>query len=586
MKPSRVLVSFALTLAAAYLLGQAPAATPATLPATTPYPVTITIDAAHPSGPLNPIWRWEGYDEPNYTYLPNGTKLVHEFADAATTQGPAYFRTHYLLCTGDGTPRLKWGSTNAYTEDADSKPIYDFTIVDKIFDVYVKAGAKPYAQIGMMPKALSSHSDPYEPTWRVNGGSLFAGWAYPPKDYDKWRELVFQWAKHCVDRYGLKEVESWYWEVWNEANIGYWKGSPEEFQKLYDYAADGLKRAVPNARVGGAETAGPGDKFQTNFLTHCLDGTNFATGKKGSPLDSFSFHAKGSPSLNRDGEPHVRMGVANQLRDINSGFQIAAARPETKKLPIIIGESDPDGCAGCPAAGTLNPQYGYRNSALFAVYTIEQLTRTLDLADRHGVNLKGSVTWAFEFEDQPLFAGFRALATDGLDLPVLHVYRMLGKMGAQRLVVSSTGDVGLDSIMRNGVRDGLQNGVRVPTLPDVHALAARDDRRVTVIAWNYHDDDLPGPVAAIYLAINGLPAHVLTATLTEWRIDADHSNVYAAWKTMASPAKPTAEQRVKLEEAATLATLHGPVPQPLTAGSAKIHIDLPRQGVSLLELSW
>jgi xylan 1,4-beta-xylosidase len=548
-------------------------------PATTfaPYAVTISVDASNPTGRLTPIWRWEGYDEPNYTYMPNGRKLINEFSEAGAAQGPAYFRAHYLLCTGDGVGRPKWGSTNVYTEDAAGKPVYDWSLLDKVFDTYMQAGAKPYAQIGMMPKALSSHPDPYEPTWTVKGGNLFTGWAYPPNDYNKWRELVYQWGKHCLDRYGQKEVESWYWEVWNEANIGYWKGTPEEFQKTYDYAADGLRKAIPNARVGGAETAGAGGNFQNSFIDHCLNGTNFATGKTGSPLDSISFHAKGAPTFVRQGEPHVRMGIANQLRDINNGFQIVASRPQTIGLPIVIGESDPDGCAGCPATGSLNPQYGYRHGPLFAVYTIEQLTRTLDLAARHQVNLLGSVTWAFEFEDQPIFGGFRALATDGIDLAVFNVYRMLGKMGSRRLAVNSSGDVGLDTILRGGVRGNN---------PDVSALAARDDKRVTIIAWNYHDDDLPGPAADISLNVAGLPADLAKATLTEWRIDETHSNAHAQWKSLGSPAKLDAQQRKQMEAASRLAVIRDAAELPLTRGSAELKLDLPRQGVSLIEIKW
>eukprot|EP01035_Chromulina_nebulosa_P063870 gene63870-87349_t len=135
-----------------------------------------------------------------------------------------YFRTHALLVTGDGTPALKWGSTNAYTEDAQGRPIYDWTIVDRIFDAYLAHGVKPYAQIGFMPQALSTKPEPYQHEWRPGFpyNDIYTGWAYPPKDYTKWAELVYQWVKHCVARYGAKEVESWYWEVWNEPNIGYW----------------------------------------------------------------------------------------------------------------------------------------------------------------------------------------------------------------------------------------------------------------------------------------------------------------------------------------------------------------------------
>ena len=115
----------------------------------------------------------------------------------------------------------------------------------------------------------------------------------------------------------------WYWEVWNEPNIGYWQGTPEEFHKLHDYAIDGVRRALPTARVGGPDTAGSGGQFLRDFLEHCLRGTNYATGKIGTPLDFISFHAKGAPTF-VDG--HVRMGIADQLRDDRRGLRASSRR--------------------------------------------------------------------------------------------------------------------------------------------------------------------------------------------------------------------------------------------------------------------
>src|SRR5437773_2507065 len=117
------------------------------------FPVTITVDAARPQGELKPIWRFFGADEPNYASMKDGRKLLAELGQLGSP--PAYFRAHNLLTTGDGTPALKWGSTNAYTEDAQGKPIYDWRIVDRIFDTYRERGLRPYAQIGFMPQALS-----------------------------------------------------------------------------------------------------------------------------------------------------------------------------------------------------------------------------------------------------------------------------------------------------------------------------------------------------------------------------------------------------------------------------------------------
>ena len=349
--------------------------------------------------------------------MKDGKALLAELA----TLGPqtVFVRTHNLLTSGDGTPALKWGSTGAYTEDAQGRPHYDWTIVDRIFDTYLERGLKPYVQIGFMPQALSRKPEPYQHHWSPQGGNISTGWAYPPTDYRKWGELVYQWVTHCVSRYGRSEVEQWYWEVWNEPNIMYWRGTAEEYHRLYDHAADAVKRALPAARVGGPEIAGPrtpeAARFLRDFIEHCLRGTNHATGKVGAPLDFLAFHAKGSPRI-ADG--HVQMGIATQLQDIDRGFEVVASFPELKGRPIVIGESDPDGCAACPA--TVFPQNAYRNGSLYASYTAAAYARTLDLAEKHAVNLEGSLTWAFEFEDQPYFTGFRVLATGGIDLPVLN----------------------------------------------------------------------------------------------------------------------------------------------------------------------
>ena len=269
--------------------------------------VTIRVDAAKKLGPLNPVWTYFGYDEPNYTYTPRGHELISELV--ALSPVPVYIRTHNLLTTGNGTPALKWGSTNAYTEDASGRAIYDWKIVDQILDTYVHSGAKPFVEIGFMPEALSANPEPYQHNWPK--GKLDTGWAYPPKDYAKWAELVRQLVLHCAERYGESEVATWYFEVWNEPDIFYWHGTPEEYDKLYDFSADAVKRAMPAARVGGPATTGPAypkaAAFLQQFLEHCARGKNFATEKTGAPLDFISFHAKGSPKVV---EGHVELALA------------------------------------------------------------------------------------------------------------------------------------------------------------------------------------------------------------------------------------------------------------------------------------
>ncbi len=298
----------------------------------------IRIDLTRSKEPLKPIWAFFGYDEPNYTYMKDGKKLLTELSSLSPV--PVYVRTHNMLTTGDGTPHLKWGSTNAYTEDANGNPVHEWRIADSIFDTYIKRKMKPIAEIGFMPKALSIKPEPYEHEWTpaADYKKIFTGWAYPPKDYQKWGQLVYQWVQHCVERYGKKEVQSWWWEVWNEPDIGYWQGTREEYFKLYDFAADAVKRACPAARIGGPTTTSPRNEnanaYLAAFLAHCAEGTNYATGQKGSPLDYISFHAKGSPKFMNG---FVRMNMSVQLTDIYKGFQTIASS-KFKNLPVIIGE--------------------------------------------------------------------------------------------------------------------------------------------------------------------------------------------------------------------------------------------------------
>jgi xylan 1,4-beta-xylosidase len=532
------------------------------------FPVLIHINAAQPKGELHPIWRFFGADEPNYATMKNGKKLIGELG--ALSPKNVFFRAHNLLTSGDGTAAFKWGSTGAYDEDSSGKPSYNWKILDEIFDTYHERQVKPYVEIGFMPKALSIKPDPYQHHWgpRNRYDEIFTGWAYPPKDYKKWGDLIFELAKHCVEKYGRAEVESWYWEVWNEPNIGYWKGTPQEFLQLHDYAIDGVRRALPTAKVGGADSAGSGGRFTRQFLEHCLRGTNFATGKIGTPLDFISFHAKGAPIYTND---HVRMGIANQLRTVEDGFRIVASYPELKDKPIVIGESDPEGCAACQG-----PQLAYRNGTMYSSYTAACFARKHELAHKYGVNLESALTWAFEFEDQSYFAGFRTLASNGLDKPVLNVFRMFSRMHGRRLEVESDHAISLDDILKNGVRGQ----------PDISGLATIDKSELSIMLWHYHDDDVPGPAGEITLTISGLEAPRAGAKLEHFRIDEEHSNTFAAWKKMGSPQEPTPQQYAQLEKLGQLTALSSAQTVYVENGDAIVRINLPRQAVSLLKLSW
>src|SRR5215475_13216867 len=340
--------------------------------------VSIRVDASKSVGSMSSAWSYFGYDEPNYTYAANGKRLLHELS--AISPHPVYVRVHNLFTSGDGSASLKWGSTNVYTEDATGSPVYSWQIVDRIFDTFKEAGITPLVELGFMPQALSVHPDPYRHTFPQGPvDSIYTGWAYPPKDYAKWSELVFQFVRHLRERYGEAELKSWLWEVWNVPDIAYWKGTPEEYFKLYDFSVDAVLRAFPSARIGGPDSTGPANphatEFLRSFLDHCAHQRNYVTGQVGSLLDFISFHPKGAPKWQGD---HVQMGIARHLTAIEQGFKVVASFPEWRKTPIVLGESDPEGCAACSAKD--NPQNSYRNGPLYAAYTAEQLNLTIALA--------------------------------------------------------------------------------------------------------------------------------------------------------------------------------------------------------------
>ena len=529
-------------------------------------PVSIQVHTDQSIGPYTPIWNYFGADEPNYLYAPNGKKLLAELA--ALSPVPVYFRPHNLLTTGNGEASLKWGSTNVYTERPDGTPVYDFTITDRIFDALVSAHVRPLVEIGFMPQALSTHPEPYRHSFPK--GDIFTGWTFPPKNEAKWSKLVKAYSTHLRDRYG-SQTATWLWEVWNEPDIAYWHGTPAEYDRLYDLTAAAIRSVLPQARIGGPEATGVSDRsepFLRQFLEHCAHGKNAATGSTGAPLDFISYHPKGSP---RFVDGHVVMSVGTQLRAVERGMKVVASFPEWKHTPIILGESDPEGCAACQGS-----QNGYRNGPLYGVSVAEATMRTYELARKYGVTVQGAVTWAFEFEDQPAFAGFRELATDGIDKPVLNVFRMFGMLGGARpgavwLKTGSSGALPLEEIVEHSVS----------AAPDGNAVATRNGREVDVLVWNYHDADVAAPPVEIRLEVDGLKGKA--AWLSMFQMDTNTSNGYRAWQQMGRPPNPSPEQTAQLQKAAALAQTVNEEWE-VRGGKTELDFTLPRQGVALVRL--
>ncbi|MEO8019606.1 MAG: beta-xylosidase [Pseudomonadota bacterium] len=540
-------------------------------------PVPVTVHADRVVGEIRPIWNYFGYDEAGTTLTREGRDLLSKLN--ALSDEPIRIRVHHLLTSGDGTLALKWSSTNVYTEDAAGNARYDWTRLDAILDELTRPGIEPFVQAGFMPQALSSRPEPYTPTLVKSGlprDMVSGGAFYPPKDYQKWEALIETWARHSAERYGAERASSWLWELWNEPESSYWRGTKDEYFQLYDHFAAAVKRALPKARVGGPHVTDPGwkngDLFMQAFLEHCRSGRNAVTGGIGAPLDFVAFHAKGTTRLDEQGR--VEMNLRNHLKTIDTYGRVIAGFPEFAHLPVYIGESDPEGCAGCPA--TLDPERDYRRTSQFAAYTAASFMRKQDLLARSGGNLQGAVSWAFTFAEQPWFNGLRALTTNEVALPVFNTFELFARLGRQRVAVDAPSMIPVDAIIADSVRGE----------SDLGAVASLDSARsrLTILLWNYHD------VAGGYdnrrevqLTLAGLPRGGRGLRAVEYSIDEHSGNAYTAWLAMGSPQPPTAEQIAKLHAAAKMQAVARKVMR-TSAGNVQLKLSLPRQSVKLIEV--
>jgi xylan 1,4-beta-xylosidase len=530
-----------------------------------PAVVSIQVDTTQRGKPLRHVWQYYGYDECNYTTTPDCRALMRTVAQI--NPEPVYLRQHFLLNSGDGVAALKWSSTNVYTEDENGNPVYDWRIMDGIMDAVTASGCRPLVEIGLMPKDLSVRPDPYRPA-KPFGPNKGMGVFFPPKDYNKWAELIRQWARHTKARYKNAE-ETWLWELWNEPDIFYFQGTYEDYEKLFEYTEQALHEVMPEAVLGGPHVAGVG-KFMQRFLTHCAREKNSLTGKTGTRLDYIGFHAKGGIAFKNG---HVQMSMRGQLEKHQRGFAMVGSFPEFRNTPIIIGEADPDGAAAMPASKS--PERRYRNVPAYGAYVAAMMKYSLDLAEAEKVNLKGVLSWAFMFDGMPWFEGYRTLATNGIHKPVLNAFKMLGRLKGDELSVTSDGAVGLNDILKASVR----------AQPDINGMAVANGQIVKILIWNYHDFLVPAEPASIRLKVKLPPDFGSKVKVIHYRIDDTHSNAYTKWLELGSPQNPSPQMLIKLTSAMELQMLEPIRVIDITDNHVSFGFDLPRFGLSLIVLN-
>ena len=541
--------------------------------------VQVVVDAARTVGRLAHRWNYFGYDECNYTHSPGGMALLRKLGSLG---GPVYIRTHHLLCTGNRHGSYKWGSTNVYTEDRDGNPVEDYETIDRMIDIWLGSGCVPFFEIGFMPKDLA---DPREAengvSYTAGYGSVdeyrLRGWCQPPKDYDKWYRLILRLAEHLLARYGREEIGRWYFELWNEPDIFYWHGTPEEYCKLFDYTEAALHRVLPGARLGGPATTGTDDpegnasRFLRSFLEHTRSGVNHYSGEIGTRLDFTSFHTKGgnyrSDALAEKQLPSVRTFLANvetQSRIIREcGYG---------DLECVLSEADPDGWA---AGGRFdNFNLNFRNTEYYASYVMSAYKHLFDLAETLRMDIR-PLTWAFMFEGERCFEGTRSLSTQGIDKAVLNLFRMLARLGTRRVELRSGRD--RDPL---AFRDpcGTEEG------PEVTGWALCDGPdALQVLLCCHHDDWDLRETFDISLTLKNLPMEG-QVTVTHTRIDADHSNACAEWERLGRPDWPDGAQRAAILARSGPEHLAPPETAEIRGGALELRFPLPTHGISLIEI--
>ena len=531
--------------------------------------IQARADASLSAGELPHRWNYVGYDECNYTHSPGGMALIRKIGSLGQ---PFHIRTHHLLCTGIRHGFYKWGSTNIYTEDPEGNPVYDFETVDRIVDIWLENNCLPFFELGFMPKDLA---DPRE---AENGASYIAGygsmdeyrlrgWCQPPKDYGRWYELIFRLAVHLRDRYGEAEISKWYFELWNEPDIFYWHGTPEEYCRLFDYTEAALHRALPGARLGGPATTGGDDpegsaaRFLRTFLEHTRGGTNHYSGKTGTRLDFTSFHSKGGnyrfDALAEKQTPSVQTFLAN-IRT-----QCAVIREcGYAGLECVLSEADPDGWA---AGGRFdNFNLNFRNTEYYASWVMCAYKNLFDLAAELNMDLR-PLAWAFMFEGERCFEGTRALSTQGIDKAVMNLFRLLARLGTQRIALDIR-------------RDGGD-----PDMPETCGWAIRDGGALQVLLCRHHDDwDREGD-ADVSLAVENLPADG-PVLVTHYRIDREHSNACREWERLGRPDWPDETQRAAILARSGPELLCPPEQARISGGRLDLRFTMPAHAVSLLEI--
>ena len=470
---------------------------------------TITVDSSAPSHPFPHFW--EQMFGSGRAVLTLRDSYRQDLRQVKKITDFEYVRFHATFHDEVGL----------YDEDPQGQPVYNFSYVDEIYDGLLANNVRPFVELSFMPEKLASKEILQAFWYKPN--------VAPPKDWNKWDELIKQFTGHLVARYGIDEVSRWYFEVWNEPNLDFWGGDPRQqtYWELYDHTARAIKAVSPRLRVGGPATAQAA--WADAFLRHCSE--NHV------PADFVSTHVYANDKsqdvfgTNED-IPRNQM-VCRAVKKVHDQIK-ASPMPN---LPLIWSE--------------FNASYMNEPAVTDSSYMGPWMADTIRQCDGL-VDIMSYWTFSDVFEEQgvvktPFYGGYGLIAEDGIPKPAFNAFKLLHKLGTERIELNS----------------------------DSALLTRRKDGSLVLAAWNYALPEQPGTPKTIALQFKD--AKLKRALIS--RADPEHGDVHSLYEKLGAPPFPTHEQIDQLKKAAEL-----PAPEAQTLKNGEIRLSLPSYGLAVVEV--
>lgn len=508
------------------------------------------IDVNKSLGENTGFWKASGTDLLFYlTEKPSGQALLDRMQE---TNSCIYLRNHYTL-----TQHIREGlevGIHVYSEDENGNPIYNFSRLNRLFGEYVKRGLKPIVEMDYMPRGLTSREIDASAGNDEGMSVKNAG----PEDWDKWRDLLVAVTENFIEKFGIEEVRTWYFEVWNEPD-GWNQDDIGTFYRLYDVFSEAVTSVDSELRVGGP--ACYHESFMKNFLEHVVNGSNYVTGEKGSRIDFISYHIYGLSGGWLNGEPTVHPQVQRFTQSVLWMSRLMEKYDGLKEVEFHVNEWGMSSHFQKTVAEY--PDLVYRNTEESPLFLVKLVDCLYAIQDNYDFPTSMLLYWggAWEAEKDEFFMGHRTLTTAGnLPKPIQTGYEMLAQLGKERLAV-------------NGQRIGGR----------ISVLATKSsDSEIEMIVYNYDetDDDL-SISDLVEIEISGLGDGLYS--LSEYSMDRENNNTYRTWEKKGSALSSKETDMADLEKAAELSVTKSATMESYE-GKMELKLKLERHSMKLIKI--